>query len=91
MILFFFLLSLLSLIIVNYGFARNQKLITNYFLSATVIRLLLSIIFALVFIYLDRENNIIFAVNFIVLYLVFLGFDISSILAKLAARSENKE
>jgi hypothetical protein len=87
----FFLLSLVNLGVVNLGYRRKEASIANYYLISTIVRLFVSVIIALLFIYFDRENSIIFAVNFIVLYLIFLGFDISATLTKLAAQSEKKD
>ena len=53
------------------------------YLSAMVARLFISIIFATFFILFDKANVLTFAGNFVVLYLLYLGFEIYGILTNL--------
>jgi hypothetical protein len=55
----------------------------NIYLATMVARLFVSIIFATFFILYDQGHVIEFAGNFIVLYLLYLGFEIYGILTNL--------
>lgn len=61
---------------------NSQKFLAVYF-SAMIGRLFISIIFAAIFILTDRENVFNFAINFLLLYLLFLGFEIYGIMTNL--------
>ena len=60
----------------------NKQFIQVYFAIMTI-RLLISLAFALVFVIKDRENVLVFGLNFIILYLLYLGFEIYTILTNL--------
>ena len=82
-LVFFFLLTLASLIIIEKITKKNPKNFLAVYFSAMIARLFISIIFATVFILTDRENVFNFSINFLFLYLLFLGFEIYGIITNL--------
>ena len=83
LLLYFFLLTLVIVWIIDYTYEKlNRQFIQAYF-GVMTIRLILSVAFALIFIIKDRDNVLVFGINFLVLYLLFLGFEIYSILTNL--------
>ena len=86
LLLYFFILTLASLMIVERTARKNIDDVSKGFFGAMMLRFFLSIIFALVVIYYDREGAIVFAVNFIILYLLYLGFEIYYLVNNLQLR-----
>lgn len=76
LVFYFFMLTLISLMIVERTAEKNMDNVSKGFFLAMMLRFFLSIIIALVVIYFDRIGAIVFAVNFIILYLLYLGFEI---------------
>ncbi len=83
LLIFFILLTISSLLVISYATAKNPKNFMVFYFSAMIARLFISILVAAVFILLDKNNVLVFAVNFTTLYLLFLGFEIYSILINL--------
>jgi L-asparagine transporter-like permease len=86
LVLYFYILTLISLMIVERTAKKNIDNLSKGFFGAMMIRFFLSIILALVVIYFDRENATKFAVNFIILYLFYLGFEIYYLVNNLQPR-----
>jgi hypothetical protein len=86
LLLYFFILTLASLMIVERTARKNIDDVSKGFFGAMMLRFFLSIIFALVVIYWDRQGAIIFAMNFIILYLLYLGFEIYYLVNNLQLR-----
>ncbi len=82
-IAFFFFLTLASLFTILHLAAKKPENFLTVYFSVMVARLFASIVFAAIYILLDRENVFLFAMNFIVLYLSFLGFEIYGIITNL--------
>lgn len=82
-VLFFIAITLASTALMARAAKRAPGNFMSIYLSAMVARLFISIIFATLFILLDRANVMTFAGNFIVLYLLYLGFEIYGILTNL--------
>ena len=82
-LVFFFLLTLASLIVIEKITKKNPKNFLAVYFSAMIARLFISIIFATVFILIDRESVFTFSINFLFLYLLFLGFEIYGIITNL--------
>jgi len=57
------------------GLNKGDNASTSY-LASVSIRLILGALVAFLFIYFDRQHQILFVVHFFVLYLLFLGFEI---------------
>lgn len=62
---------------------KNPENISRNYFVAMLIRLFASVLVALLFIYFDRENASVFAGNFIVLYFMYLGFEIYALMSNL--------
>lgn len=86
LVLYFFVLTMISLMIVEKTAKKDMDQISKGFFGAMMLRFFLSIILALVVIYFDREGAIVFAVNFIILYLLYLGFEIFYLINHLQLR-----
>lgn len=82
-LMFFFLLTLASLHIIEKITKKNAKNFLAVYFSAMIGRLFISIIFAAIFILTDRTNVFVFSINFLILYLLFLGFEIYGIMTNL--------
>ena len=82
-LLFFFLLTLGSVYVIEKITRKNPKNFLAVYFSAMIGRLFISIIFAAIFILTDRANVFIFSINFLILYLLFLGFEIYGIMTNL--------
>ena len=76
-ILFFFsLLTFLSLRMIETFSTPDGNSFTTIYFGTMVFRLFLSVTAASIFILTERENVLVFAVNFMVFYLLYLGFEI---------------
>jgi len=82
-LIFFFLLTLSSLHIIEKFTRKNPKNFLAIYFSAMIGRLFISIIFAAILILTDRTNVFLFSINFLILYLLFLGFEIYGIMTNL--------
>ncbi len=89
LIVFFFLLTLISFSAVVIISGKNPKSFIAVYFTAMIARLFISILVASAFILLDKQHVMQFAYNFIVLYLLFLGFEIYGIMTNL--RHQNKK
>jgi len=81
--LFFFFLTFSSLLVIGYATGKSPKNFMLFYFVAMIVRLFISIILAAVIILTDKSQVLIFAINFTFLYLLFLGFEIYSILTNL--------
>ena len=88
LIAFFFLLTLFSFRAVITFSGKNPGAFIAIYFTAMIARLFISILVASAFILLDKQHVMTFAYNFIVLYLLFLGFEIYGIITTL--RHQNK-
>jgi hypothetical protein len=86
LLLYFYLITLLSLVIVERTTQKDQEKLSKGFFSAMMLRLFISIVIAIVIIYFDRANSTIFALNFLILYLLYLGFEIYYLISILQPR-----
>ena len=82
-VLFFITLTLGSMAVMARAARKAQNNFMPIYLSAMVARLFISIIFAALFILFDKAHVMTFAGNFVVLYLLYLGFEIYGILTNL--------
>lgn len=83
---YFYIMMIISLWLVERAAAKNVENISKGFFTAMMIRLFVSIVLALLIIYVDREHASVFAVNFVILYLLYLGFEIYYLIANLQPR-----
>ncbi len=82
-VLFFFLLTLGSIHLTKYTAKNWPGQFINIYFGIMTLRLFISVAFALVFIFKDRSQVFLFAITFLVLYLLFLGFEIYTIITNL--------
>ncbi len=73
---FFFAISYLNHLLMQFGFAKNRENFVQYYLGSVVARLILSLAFIGAFVYLGTPDINIFIINFFVLYLCYTGFEI---------------
>ena len=65
-------------------FAEN---LTQIFLASTVMRLLLSVFFVGIILYLDVDDRLLWVINFFILYISYLLFEIFSLMTTLRPHS----
>lgn len=82
MLLFLASLMLLSLALGWRGGQRSREALVYYVLGGTVIRLVLSVIGVYVALQLGVADRLMFVLNFMTLYLVFLFFEVYYLLTK---------
>lgn len=80
---FFVAFSYLYNVLIKLGFENNRKNFVQFYLSTVIIRLVASLIFIAVFLYLKVENPNLFVLNFFALYLCFSFFEIQNLYCKL--------
>lgn len=76
MLLLFFLITLAVFYFGNKAFITRFSKFVNYYLSVSMLKMLLLLIFAAVYIYLEREDAIRFAVTLLVLFFGYLAFEV---------------
>ncbi|WP_027002244.1 hypothetical protein [Hugenholtzia roseola] len=81
------LLTLVTYMISKKGLGNED--FANMTLAATGIRLLLSAVVLFVYLYYQRQNQMLFAFTFFILYFLFIGFEIRTLLAKLRQNSDS--
>ncbi len=86
LVAYFYLMMIASLWLVERAAAKDLENISKGFFTAMLVRLIVSVVIALVIIYFDRENSSVFAVNFVILYLLYLGFEIYYLIVNLQPR-----
>ncbi|MGY6741881.1 MAG: hypothetical protein ACXIUQ_04025 [Cecembia sp.] len=84
---FFLVLTWLTGIFTHYLLSISKENSVNILLGAIGIRLLGSIGFVAVMLFLGQENLILFVINFFVVYLFYLLFDIYMLIANLRPNS----
>lgn len=82
-LIFFVLLTLASLAAIEKITKKDSDNFLAIYFSVMIGRLFISIIFAVVFILTDREHLFNFSFNFLILYLLFVGFEIYGIITNL--------
>ncbi len=83
LLIYFIAITMASYLVVQRIASRKRDNFMAAYFSAMLARLFLSIIVASVFILLDRSEVLLFAINFVVLYLLFLGFELYGIMSNL--------
>ena len=91
LLIYFYLITLLSLIIIEKTASKDHDKLSKGFFSAMMLRLFLSIIIAALIIYFDSVNSTIFALNFLILYLLYLGFEIYYLISILQPRLNSEK
>ncbi len=86
LLLYFYLITVLSIVIIEKTTQKDAEKLAKGFFSAMMLRLFVSVIIAIIIIYIDRVNSTIFALNFLILYLLYLGFEIYYLISILQPR-----
>jgi O-antigen/teichoic acid export membrane protein len=73
---FFFSVGFLNQLLVQRGMANQREKFVTFYLASTVLRLLLSLIFLVIFYWLGTPDFERFVLNFLAVYVIFLGFEI---------------
>ncbi|SNS08712.1 hypothetical protein SAMN06295967_10385 [Belliella buryatensis] len=85
---FFALLTWVTGTFVHYLIKLSKENSPNILLGATAIRFLASLGFIVIYLFLDVENIILFVINFFIIYLFYLIFDIYGLIANLRPHSK---
>ena len=88
LVIFFLVITFSSLLIINKAIKSDPDNIARNYFGAMFARLFISVIVAILFIYFDRDNSAVFAGNFVILYLMYLGFEIYALISNLQTHSE---
>lgn len=83
LLLFFVLLTMASLFVLQRASNDKSKNFLASYFTIMIGRLFISVIFASLFILLDKSHVFNFAISFLILYLLFLGFEIVGIMTNL--------
>ena len=87
MIGFFFAITLGALGLILIKFKKNPESFSKYYFITMAGRLFLGVLFVWVGLILIKENRIIFVSNFLILYLLFLGFEIYYLITNFQSRT----
>nr|WP_230679969.1 hypothetical protein [Pontibacter sp. 172403-2] len=80
---FFVFITALTFYITRLGISYDNENFQLYYFGSMGFRMLLSIGVVFIYVYLFSENELQFVLNFFVLYFLFTGFEIYSLLANL--------
>ena len=86
MIAFFFIITLIGMALITKHYLLNPDSFAKYFFIVMIGRLFLGIIFVSVALYLNVENKFLFVINFLILYLFYLGFEIYYLITNFQSR-----
>lgn len=75
-IIYFYFLSAIIFTLLNFAVAKNKGAYALFFFGSMIVRFFLSIIFVFIIMFVDRLNMVTIGINFVILYLLFLGLDI---------------
>jgi hypothetical protein len=87
-ILFYLILTGLSGLLIQYLIKISKENFASILLLGTILRFLASIVFVGIALYQGVENLILFVVNFFVVYLLYLLFDIYALITNLRPHSK---
>ncbi len=80
--------TLFSFWIIGLGIQKSQESFIKYTMTATIIRLTLSLLIIFVALQLGINHRLSFVLNFLITYFIFLIFELISLLANLRANSK---
>ena len=86
-ILFLFLQGLLTFFLTKLGF-RDKGRFSLYYMAATAFRFLLSVIVIFFALYVEINQAVVFIINFMIAYLLFVVFEIYTLITNLRPDSE---
>ena len=87
-VLFVFVLTALSLLVSQRGAQKSQEAVVKYVMGGTVIRFTLSILAIYIALKTGIPDRVTFVVNFMIMYFVFLAFELYSLLTTLRPNFE---
>jgi hypothetical protein len=87
MVAFFFIITSGALGLILLKFNKNPDSFSKYYFITMAGRLFLGVLFVWAGLILITENRIIFVSNFLVLYLLFLGFEIYYLITNFQSRT----
>ena len=88
---FFFALAVMGHRITEMAFQRSKDNVAIFYFVVMLIRLLISIIFIGIFLYKGVQDRVLFVMNFFILYLLYVAFEINSLLTNLRRNSRQQE
>lgn len=88
---FFFVLSLIGHRITQIGIQRNKDNAVLYYFSVMLLRLVISGVFIAVYLYTGTTDRIVLIGNFFILYLLYVAFEIKTLLTNLQRNSKQQE
>lgn len=88
LLVFFFALSLISHRITERGIQKNKDNLVMYYFSTMLLRLVVSIGVLVYFMYTKTPDIFLLVINFFILYLLFVAFEINWLLSNLRRNSE---
>lgn len=89
-ILFLYVLTLLTSSFVMYGVKGNRNRFNAFFFSGMIFRFFASIIFITIMALIGTKDVLFFVMDFFVLYLLYQVFEITSLMANLRSHLENR-
>jgi len=75
-VIYFYFLSAIIFTLLNFAVAKNKGAYALFFFGFMIVRFFLSVIFVFIIMFVDRQNLMTIGINFVILYLLFLGLDI---------------
>ncbi|QHT69027.1 hypothetical protein GXP67_21435 [Rhodocytophaga rosea] len=88
LLIFFVALSLISHRITQRGVQKNKDNLVLYYFSTMLLRLVVSIGVLVYYMYTKTPDIFLLVINFFILYLLFVGFEINWLLTNLRRNSE---
>jgi hypothetical protein len=88
---FFFALAIMGHRITQIAFQRNKDNVAIYYFVVMLIRLLISAVFIAIYLYKGIQDKMVFIGNFFILYLLYVAFEINSLLTNLRRNSRQQE
>jgi hypothetical protein len=83
LLIFFYAQTVLTTAFIHFGIKRNQDNMAVFYFGAMIFRFFISLMVAFVLIYKGMDEKVLFVANFFVFYLLFIMFEIYSILTNL--------
>jgi hypothetical protein len=88
---FFFALAVMGHRIIQVALRNNPDNAAIYYFVVMLIRLLISAVFIAIYLYKGLSDKVVFIANFFILYLLFVAFEINSLLTNLRRNSRQQE
>ncbi len=86
-LIYFFFLSLLNHQFIRFALKNTEGDFTSFYFVSMLIRFFLSITIIFVIIYVDRGNAVVASLNFLILYFIYLAFEVVALVKSLNSNS----